>query len=163
VEVQKRTFEIIEFTKPYQEQVVMLITQVLKDQHVISKDVIAIDDEDLFRIPEIYSGRGRFWIAIENDTVVGTVAIREVDKNTAKLHRMFVLTQYHGKGVGPALLQHAIEFAKQQGYKEIILNTHHLMHRAHRFYEKNGFTRIGDTADKFSYKLLLQQKQGGVT
>lgn len=152
---EQKTPQIVAFAKSYQEQVIRLITEVLKDQKVISKDVDAIDDEDLFRIAEIYAGRGRFWVAVEDDTVIGTVAIREIDKNTAKLHRMFVLTQYHGKGVGPALLQHAIAFAKQQGYKEIILNTHHLMHRAHRFYEKNGFKRIGDTTDKFSYKLVL--------
>jgi GNAT superfamily N-acetyltransferase len=155
VEVQKRTFEIIEFTKPYQEQVVMLITQVLKDQHVISKGVDIVDDEDLFHIADIYTGRGRFWLAVANDKVIGTVAIREIDKDTAKLNRMFVLTEYHGKGVGPALLQRAIAFAKQQGFTEIILNTHHLMHRAHRFYEKHGFTKTGDTSDKFSYKLIL--------
>lgn len=155
MEERKETFQIFEFTKLYQEQVIRLITQVLKDQHVISKDVDAIDDEDLFHIVDIYTGRGRFWLAVEDDQVIGTVAIREIDKNTAKLHRMFVLTEYHGQGVGPALLLHAISFARQQGYKEIILNTHHLMHRAHRFYEKHGFTRIGETSDKFSYKLTL--------
>lgn len=155
MEEQKVPFEIIEFTKAYQAQVIRLITQVLKDQQVISDDVDAIDDEDLFHIADIYTGRGRFWVAVENDQVIGTVAIREIDNDTAKLHRMFVLTQYHGKGVGPALLQHAIDFARQQGYTEIILNTHHLMHRAHRFYEKHGFTKTGDTSDKFSYKLIL--------
>ena len=75
--------------------------------------------------------------------------------NTAKLNRMFVLSNYHGKGVGQALFDHAIAFAKKQGYKEIILNTHFLMKRAHRFYEKNGFKQVRKEQDKYHYKMDL--------
>lgn len=155
MEEQETTYQIIEFEKSFETQVVRLISEVLKDQKVISDKVDVVDDEDLSKIPAVYSGRGGFWVAVENGKVLGTVAIREIGKDTAKLNRMFVLTQYHGKGVGPALLQYAIEFAKQQGFKEIILNTHHLMHRAHRFYEKNGFKRVSETSDKYSYKRAI--------
>lgn len=53
-------FKIIEFKDIYKYQVINLITEVLKDQNVISKDSDLITDADLQKISEIYSGRGRF-------------------------------------------------------------------------------------------------------
>jgi len=87
--------------------------------------------------------------------VIGTVAIRDMGGDTAKLNRMFVLSNYHGKDVGQTLLDHAIAFAKKQGYKEVILNTHLLMKRAHHFYEKNGFKKVKKEQDKYHYKMDL--------
>lgn len=87
--------------------------------------------------------------------MVGTAAIKEIDITTAKLKRMFVLTKYHGLGVGQALLDHAIKFARSNGYKEIVLNTHFVMKRAHRFYEKNGFIKTCEDEVKYSYKFII--------
>ncbi|OGM29497.1 hypothetical protein A2630_00695 [Candidatus Woesebacteria bacterium RIFCSPHIGHO2_01_FULL_44_10] len=148
-------FEIAEFEPKYQGQVVDVVGKGLMELEVIPKSDEPLQDEDLYQIPEIYKDRGRFWVALEGDLVIGTVAIRDMGNDTAKLNRMFVLSDYHGKGVGQALFNHAIAFAKKQGYKEVVLNTHFLMKRAHRFYEKNGFKRIGKEKDKYHYKMDL--------
>ncbi len=153
-------FKIIEFKDIYKYQVINLITEVLKDQNVISKDSDLITDADLQKISEIYSGRGRFFIAISGNDLIGTAAIREIDITTAKLKRMFVVTKYHGLGVGQALLDHAIKFAKSNGYKEIILNTHLVMKRAHHFYEKNSFIKTCEDEVKYSYKLIIDSGLG---
>ena len=47
-------------------QVIDVIDRVLRDIKVIPESSDRIDDEDLFQIPQIYSGRGKFWVAIEN-------------------------------------------------------------------------------------------------
>ena len=64
---------------------------------------------------------------------------------------MFVATPYHGQAVGQRLLDHALEFARAEHYKQIILNTHPLMHRAHRFYERNGFRRVAEESEEYHY------------
>jgi GNAT superfamily N-acetyltransferase len=151
----KINFQIVEFEQKYQDQVIEVVGKGLMELKVIPKSDEPLQDEDLYQIPDVYRGRGRFWIAVMGDKIIGTVAIRDMGGNTAKLNRMFVLSDYHGKGVGQALFDHAIAFAKEQGYKEVILNTHLLMERAHHFYEKNGFKRVDKEKDKYHYKMDL--------
>ena len=148
--------EITEYESHYQSQVIDLIDTILRQQEVIPIDSPKINDADLFCIQEIYSGKGKFWVAVENGVVVGTVAIREIDEKTAKLNRMFVRQDLHGQGVGQELLTTALSFAKEQGYREILLHTHTNMKRAHRFYEKNGFTKTGEKQDSYTYTLVVE-------
>ena len=146
---------IIEFQSRYANQVILLIDSILKELGVIQNTEVIIDDEDLFKIPEIYSGKGKFWIALDGDVVVGTVAIRDLKNGHAKLNRMFVHTHYRGTGLGQKLLDTALEFSRAHGFKDIVLNTHLLMHRAHNFYEKNGFEKTHSDNEKHHYKLVF--------
>ncbi len=142
-------FKIEVYSDKYKDQVIDIIGQTLAEISVIDKKDLPIDDEDLQKIAEIYSGKSRFWVALDNDDVIGTVAIKDLGQNVAKLKRMFVLVHYHGSGVGQKLLNHATDYAKGQGFIKLILNTHNLMKRAHRFYEKNDFVRRDKKGDKF--------------
>lgn len=144
--------QIVEYTDQYNRQVIELISRVLRDQKVIPEGDDVIDDDDLYHILDIYTGRSRFWICLSNDTVIGTVAIREMNDSTARLNRMFVVTSYHGQGVGQRLLAHALDFARAKHYHQIILNTHPLMQRAHRFYERNGFRRVAEESERYHYR-----------
>ncbi len=153
--MKKSDFIIKEYSETYRDKVIEVIGNTLADISVISKKNLPIDDEDLRKINEIYSGKGKFWIALNNNQVVGTVAIRDMGNQTAKLNRMFVLVEYHGSGIGQKLLDHAIVFAKKQGFTKIILNTHELMYRAHKFYEKNQFIKIGKNEKKYFYERSL--------
>ncbi len=149
-------FQIETYRPIYEDQVVDLIDNSLKEMGVIKKGEEKIDDPDLRRISQVYSGRGCFWIAIDGNSVIGTVAIRDLGDGTAKLNRMFVKSDHHGKGVGQKLLDRALQHAKDEGFSEVILNTHVNMKRAHRFYEKNGFVRVGQDEEKYHYRLVLQ-------
>ncbi len=136
--------QIVEYEPQHMRQIIDVVGKVLRDQKVIPDSDEPVDDDDLYRIPEIYTRRSRFWVCLKSGTVIGTVAIREMNTTTARLNRMFVLTEYHGQGIGQLLLDHAITFARSQNYKEVILNTHPFMKRAHRFYERNGFRRVSE-------------------
>ena len=150
-----KKFQIRTFQPKDTKHIVDLIDKVLKDIEVIPASDPRIDDEDLFKIPQVYFGKGRFWVAIENNKIIGTVAIRDMGDNIAKLNRMFVDINYHGSGVGQQLLNTAINFTKSQNYSEIILNTSLLMHRAHHFYEKNGFIKYDQDSEQYHYKLIF--------
>lgn len=148
-------FKIRIFETGDTDQLIGVIDRVLKDIKVIPESNKKIDDKDLFQIPVVYSGKGRFWVATEKEKVIGTVAIRDMGNNIAKLNRMFVLVDYHGNGIGQKLLDTAISFVKDQEYSEIILNTSVLMHRAHHFYEKNGFVKFAEDREELHYRLVL--------
>jgi N-acetylglutamate synthase-like GNAT family acetyltransferase len=57
---------------------------------------------------------------------------------------MFVDPDYRGiiHGVAHQLLQTLLQWAEQKEMKSLYLGTVEKLHAAHRFYEKNGFTRI---------------------
>ena len=147
--------KIIKFSPQYTDEVIKLIDASLKRMGIIPKSNELIDDEDLFKIPQVYKEKGRFWIALRNKHVIGIVAIQDLGNNKAKLNRMFVEYKYHGGGLGQKLLDVAINFAKNEEFKELILNTYLTMKRAHNFYNKNGFKRIGEDKENYHYKLEL--------
>jgi len=148
--------KIEEYSDTYKSQVRDVIGKTLANVSVIDPKSLPIDDEDLNEIEKVYSGKGKFWVALKDKKVIGTVAIRDLKSGEAKLNRMFVLIEHHGDGTGQKLLNYALDFAKKQGFKKIILNTHILMRRAHRFYEKNGFIRVNKTGDKYNYFKIIE-------
>lgn len=151
----KLSFQIIEFQPKYEYEIKLLIGNVLKGVGVMPELEGPLEDDDLNGISETYSGKSRFWLAIENDKVIGTVAVLNLGENIAKLKCMFVLLDYHGLGVGQALFDKAVDFVTHEGFKKLILNTHTLEKRAHCFYEKNGFVKTSETKDVFEYELNL--------
>ncbi len=148
-------YKIVPFEEKYVGQVKDLIGNLLVFTGTISPTDLPIDDEDLDSIPETYSGKGGFWLAILGDRVIGTVGLKEMGDNIAKLKRMFVTSDLHGKGVGETLLNHALNHAKTQGFNKITLNTNEHMIRAHHFYEKHGFKHTGKTGTQLHYELSL--------
>lgn len=148
-------YTIIPFEEKYIDQVKDLIGNLLVFTGTLSPADLPLDDEDLDAIPDTYSGKGGFWLAIQGDQVIGTVSLKEMGENIAKLKRMFVTSDLHGKGVGEALLNYALNHAKTQRFTKVILNTNEHMTRAHHFYEKHGFKQKGKTGTQLHFELSL--------
>jgi diamine N-acetyltransferase len=64
-----------------------------------------------------------------------------------ELKRIYVLKEYHGKGVAQALMQFCIEFCEMENYEVIWLGVWEHNMRAQKFYEKYGFVNSGHTHD----------------
>lgn len=89
-------------------------------------------------------GDGNFWVALDEDVVVGTIGVVDIANHQVALKKMFVSSAYRGKdkGVAQSLMDTAIEWCKSKGIKQIYLGTTAKMFAAHRFYEKNGFVEL---------------------
>ncbi len=59
----------------------------------------------------------------------------------AKLHKLYLLGEFHGKGIGSLMLRHAAERCAALGYRSLRLNVNKYNDRALRAYERNGFVR----------------------
>ncbi len=98
---------------------------------------------DMDNFQEEYSERdGLFLAVLEDETVIGSGAIRKLDEDTAELKRVWLLEKYHGQGVGFRIVQQLLEFAHQKGYQRVRLQTHPQQTRALDFYRKVGFHEI---------------------
>lgn len=76
----------------------------------------------------------------------GAGAIREYQygdiSDATELKRVFVREEYQGKGLGTKLVLELIKWAKELGYKRIILETGELLQEACHVYQKVGFEKI---------------------
>lgn len=77
--------------------------------------------------------------------VAGCVLLQpaEDDEGVAEVRRLYVRPALRGQGIGHALMQGAIDFAKQAGYRVVRLETLEAMQEAVALYRRLGFT---DTA-----------------
>ncbi|WP_319529271.1 GNAT family N-acetyltransferase [uncultured Cohaesibacter sp.] len=107
-------------------------------------DITYDDQPDLKDIPARYQvGHGEFWVAVEGDMVVGTIALEDIGENILALRKVFVHADYRGSsGLAQRLLATAIDHARSKGIGWIYLGTTDRMQRAHRFYERSGFEAV---------------------
>jgi GNAT superfamily N-acetyltransferase len=132
--------EIQPFTESYKQEVSDLIIKIQNEEFDIP---ITLDMQpDLMEIPEFYqTGEGNFWIARNGDKVIGTIALLDIGNKKGALRKMFVAKEYRGKefGVGQALLNNLIDWARNRKISELLLGTTEKFIAAQRFYEKNEF------------------------
>ena len=62
---------------------------------------------------------------------------------TAELSKFYVLEGHHGLGIAPALMGRSLEAARERGARGIWLGVNQENERANRFYEKQGFEKVG--------------------
>ncbi len=94
-----------------------------------------------------------YFIAFVKDTAAGYMRLKEdytdypdIPKyNAIELKRIYVLKQFQGKKIGAALMQFAINLAKDKGYEAVWLGVWEHNEKAKIFYEKWGFTDTGKT------------------
>jgi len=125
-------------------------------------DRAAYSDSDLDRIDEVYGGaNSAFFVVEENGSIVGTVGIKEETKDEALMRRLFVDPKYRRHGYGAALLQKALEFCKERGYKRIFFRCTDRMADAMRLCKKHGFkeTESLDVSGFKIHKLELAVRQ----
>jgi N-acetylglutamate synthase-like GNAT family acetyltransferase len=108
---------------------------------------ITLDDQpDLADIAGFYDvGGGTFLVARDDDRVVGTIALRDIGDGTGALRKMFVAADRRGGGgasVAARLLDALVAHARAHGIDTILLGTTERFLSAHRFYEKQQFTRV---------------------
>ncbi len=105
-------------------------------------DEVAFDKE-LASLPGKYApDRGGLFLAVHNSSPAGCVALREIDHYSCEIKRMFVYPHLHGKGIGHALAEAAIEQARVIGYKSMLLDTSIRQDEAKSLYQRLGFNVI---------------------
>ena len=148
------------FQHQYQPQIVEMIVYI--QQQEFGVDITSDQQPDLKNIPNFYqSGKGNFWIALEHDRVIGTIALLDIGQNEVALRKMFVHEGHRGKekGVAKKLLDTLFIWVKKQGINQIYLGTTPVFLAAHRFYEKNGFIEILQDELPETFPVLIVDKK----
>ena len=101
------------------------------------------------------SGIGDIMVARKSGEIIGMVNLlytisTALGERVALLEEMVVSPKGRGLGVGSKLMNHTVAFAKESRCKRITLLTDHDNEGAHRFYQRNGFSRSSMIAFRMS-------------
>ena len=100
--------------------------------------------DDMDDIQQTYfDNDGIFLVMTDDDRIIGTGAIRKLDDTICELKRLWLLFDYHGKGLGYRMIQELFTFAREKGYQKIRLETDRdYQSRAYHLYKRLGFYEI---------------------
>ena len=136
------TIKISTYHHQYQAQVIELILKI--QQQEFGLPITLEEQPDLLIIPSFYQkDNGNFWIALDDDCVIGTIGAIDIGDGYLALRKMFVDVNYRGQpGIGKKLMDSLVSRAKDKNVREIYLGTIGNFKAALRFYEKNGFLPV---------------------
>lgn len=69
-------------------------------------------------------------------------AFKKLSEETAEIKRMYTGPEFRKRGLASALVQELESWAKESGFKKVVLETSAENHEALSVYEKSGFYRI---------------------
>lgn len=138
------------YQSKYKQQIINLILHIQNGEAGI--DLTIEEQPDLLDIPYYYQKNGgEFWIAVENNAVIGTIALMNYGNGNAVLKKFFVEKNHRNKKVGYALYMQLKQFVKNNGINVIVLDTPSAAKKSHEFYERSGFVKIEKSMLPFSY------------
>jgi ribosomal protein S18 acetylase RimI-like enzyme len=115
-------------------------------------------DSDLDDPADAYTA---LWVAVEDEEVVGSVALRDLGDGVLELKRMYLRPSRRGLGLGKRLLGVALDYARVHEAVAVRLDTSEQMVAAQRLYEAHGFERVSGSAPRQGQCRLLYELRLG--
>ena len=142
--MKKSLFKIILYYKDYKEILVTMLREYLEfstkfliqDPWKCSVNIDyelakTFDNLDQFKAP-----KGKIFLAIFNNKVVGTASIKMIRNNASELKRMYIEPKYRRQKIGKFLLEYAIEIQFILGLLKCILKVHFLLNQLINYISK---------------------------
>jgi ribosomal protein S18 acetylase RimI-like enzyme len=99
----------------------------------------------------------QFILAKEDNICLGFASFEPhyQNENTTKIHKIYILPETQGKGIGKLLIDTIAEFAKQNNSGSLLLNVNRF-NKALTFYQKLGFEIIQEVNIELEHGYLME-------
>lgn len=119
----------------------------LQQDYGMEFDVDAMVHSDLSDPQKFHPPRGRFYLVLYGDQIVGVGCLKKLEPDVGEVQRMYVLPAFRGKGIGRAITNRLIDDARSMGYRQLRLESLEFLDAAHSLYRSAGFRDIDPYAD----------------
>mgnify|MGYP002795035381 CR=1 FL=1 len=101
-------------------------------------------DREVLGNPEKYiiEPGGNIFFVKEDGHIIGTVALMKMEDGVFELTKMAITPESQGKKIGQKLMEHTLNYAKDKGWKTLIIYSNRKLENAIYVYLKYGFKEI---------------------
>ncbi len=99
----------------------------------------------------------RCWIAESAGAIMGAVVVVREDATTARLRLFYLEAEARGLGLARQMVETLLAFAREAGYRRIVLSTYANLTAARKLYEKFGFVRTAHSPKRHYGKKLVAE------
>ncbi|WP_026837923.1 GNAT family N-acetyltransferase [Gillisia sp. JM1] len=146
------SFKIREIQPKDNQSVAQVVRKVLVEMGV-PKVGTAYEDKSLDDMFATYDqDKMQYFIVEEKGEIIGGAGIGPLlngEETVCELQKMYFLPVARGRGIGAAMMNTCLHYAKAMGYKQCYLETLPYMEDARRLYSRSGFNSLekpmGDT------------------
>ncbi len=104
--------------------------------------------------------KDHLWVAQQGCRLVGSIAIVNAGHGEAQLRWFLVEPEVRGLGIGRRLIETAIDFCVQKGYRQVFLWTLSHLSAARRIYEHFGFKLTETKTHPIWGRILTEERWG---
>lgn len=139
--------------QPKDNQQVKKVVQTVLVEMGVPKVGTAYEDESLNDMHAEYDKpRMAYFVVEEEGKIIGCAGIAPLensDDTICELQKMYFLPEARGRGIGAQMMDHCLNYAREQGYRQCYLETLPYMQNAVKLYKRTGFQALekplGDT------------------
>ena len=102
--------------------------------------------------------RQRLWVVERDGVVCGSAAIVEHSRTEAQFRWLLLSRDVRGRGLGRRLLEWALGFCREQGYRSVFLWTFSELEAAAHLYRAHGFTLTEEKTHPVWGRTLKEQR-----
>ena len=113
-------------------------TRLLGKDEEIPYDLLLIADEAREAIDKYIFSSDVYVLEIEN-RILAVYALQTLNESEVEIKNIAVDKNYQGKGIGQFLLKDAVNKAREQGYKTMVIGTSNASFKQLYLYQKVGF------------------------
>lgn len=131
--------KIVQYDKHYAQDFIALNTAWIVD---LFGQLEKEDIETFQNIEEEISNGGMIYFAIEENKVMATCMVRNIDNGTWEICKLAANEKFKGKGAGNAVFEQCMKYAIEHGAKKLFMLSNSSLKAALHIYYKYGFKEI---------------------
>jgi N-acetylglutamate synthase-like GNAT family acetyltransferase len=104
------------------------------------------------------SDRAGLWVAERDGAVVGAIGITAESDAVARLRWFIVAPEARNEGIGGRLLDRALAWTRERGFRRVYLFTFGDLHAAARLYARAGFAKVSERVGTEWHDTMVEER-----